>query len=223
MSDPRASEAFARTVAFKSYVGYTIRPSYAAHVALGILPATDPAACVGNDGACTTTFKNFLARRILWDEALSKACADWCRDHENGLCVAIVGADHVKYGCGAPARLARSLPNGLGDLATVLLNERPADTKGDAVGGVERGAAPFAFDSFAADRSVPRGADGLVGFRNYVLQLRFAPNPEVDDWVGNERDRGRGPELVAEASAARQTVAGSAVLPLADFLLFSEA
>ena len=223
VSDPKASEAFARTVAFKSYVGYTIRPSYAAHVALGILPATDPSACVGNDGACTTTFKNFLARRILWDEALSKACADWCRDHENGLCVAIVGADHVKYGCGAPARLARSLPNGLGDLATVLLNERPADTKGDAVGGVERGAAPFAFDSFAADRSVPRGADGLVGFRNYVLQLRFAPNPEVDDWVGNERDRGRGPELVAEASAARQTVAGSAVLPLADFLLFSEA
>ena len=223
VSDPKASEAFARTVAFKSYVGYTIRPSYAAHVALGILPATDPSACVGNDGACTTTFKNFLARRILWDEALSKACADWCRDHEDGLCVAIVGADHVKYGCGAPARLARSLPNGLGDLATVLLNERPADTKGDAVGGVERGAAPFAFDSFAADRSVPRGADGLVGFRNYVLQLRFAPDPAVDDWVGNERDRGRGPELVAEASAARQTVAGSAVLPLADFLLFSEA
>ena len=75
--------------------------------------------------------------------------------------------------------IARSLPNGLGDLATVLLNERPADTKGDAVGGVERGAAPFAFDSFAADRSVPRGADGLVGFRNYVLQLRFAPDPAV--------------------------------------------
>ena len=104
VSDPKASEAFARTVAFKSYVGYTIRPSYAAHVALGILPATDPSACVGNDGACTTTFKNFLARRILWDEALSKACADWCRDHEDSLCVAIVGADHVKYGCGAPAR-----------------------------------------------------------------------------------------------------------------------
>ena len=58
---------------------------------------------------------------------------------------------------------------------------------------------------------------------NYVLQLRFAPDPSVDDWVGNERDRGRGPELVAEASAARQTVAGSAVLPLADYLLFSEA
>ena len=98
--------------------------------------------------------------------------------------------------------------------------ERRAD--GGAIGGVERGAAPFAFDSFAADRSVPRGADGLVGFRNYVLQLRFAPDPAVDDWVGNERDRGRGPELVAEASAARQTVAGSAVLPLADFLLFSD-
>ena len=49
VSDPKASEAFARTVAFKSYVGYTIRPSYAAHVALGILPATDPSACVGND------------------------------------------------------------------------------------------------------------------------------------------------------------------------------
>ena len=56
-----------------------------------------------------------------------------------------------------------------------------------------------------------------------MLQLRFAPDPAVDDWVGNERDRGRGPELVAEASAARQTVAGSAVLPLADYLLFSEA
>ena len=70
---------------------------------------------------------------------------------------------------------------------------------------------------------MPRGADGLVGFRNYVLQLRFAPNPEVDDWVGNERDRGRGPELVAEASAARQTTPGSAVLPLADFLLSEDA
>lgn len=216
-------------MAFKSYVGYTIRPSYVAHVALGILPATDPAACVGNDGACTTTFKNFLARRILWDEALSKACADWCTRNPAGLCVAIVGADHVKYGCGAPARLARSLPDGLGDLATVLLNERQADTKGDAVGGVERGGGDYSrpggrvdFDSYAADKRVPRGTDGLVGFRNYVLQLQFAPNPAVDDWVGNERDRGRGPELVAEASAARQTRAGSAVLPLADYLLISE-
>ena len=41
--------------------------------------------------------------------------------------------------------------------------------------------------------------------------------------ASSTRHRGRGPELVAEASAARQTVAGSAVLPLADFLLFSEA
>ena len=57
MSDPRASEAFARTVAFKSYVGYTIRPSYAAHVALGILPATDPSACVGKRPVWKSNFR----------------------------------------------------------------------------------------------------------------------------------------------------------------------
>jgi hypothetical protein len=43
--------------------------------------------------------------------------------------------------------------------------------------------------------------------------------PAVDDWVGNEVDRGKGPELIADAAAAAQARPGSAVLPVADYLV----
>ena len=227
--DPAAFGAFSKTVAFKSYVGYTIRPSYALHVDLGILPATPPGACVGTDGSCTTSFKNFLANRVLWDEAMAAVLQRWLADHPDGLAVGVVGADHVKYGCGAANRLARAIPGDLGPdaVATVLLNPRPSDTRGDAVGGVERGggalprtaAGRVDYDSLAGSRAVERGADGLVNFAEYTLQLRYAPVPAVDDWVGNEVDRGKGPDLIREAAAVAQARPGSAVLPVADFLV----
>ena len=228
LPDPQGFAAFAKTVAFKSYVGYAIRPSYALHVELGILPATATSECVGNDASCTTSFKNFLANRVLWDEAMASVMETWLASKPGGLAVGVVGADHVKFGCGAANRLARRLPGAarVDDVATVLLNPRPSDTRGDETGGVERGGAPLPrrggrvdYDSLAGSRDVARGGDGLVNFAEYTLQLRFAPVPAVDDWVGNEVDRGKGPELIADAAAAAQARPGSAVLPVADYLV----
>ncbi|KAH8062266.1 hypothetical protein JL722_3180 [Aureococcus anophagefferens] len=195
LPDPQGFAAFAKTVAFKSYVGYAIRPSYALHVELGILPATTTSECVGNDASCTTSFKNFLANRVLWDEAMASVMETRLASKPGGLAVGVVGADHVKFGCGAANRLARRLPGAarVDDVATVLLNPRPSDTRGDETGGVERGGAPLPrrggrvdYDSLAGSRDVARGGDGLVNFAEYTLQLRFAPVPAVDDWVGNE-------------------------------------
>ena len=50
----------------------------------------------------------------------------------------------------------------------MLLNERPADTKGDAVGGVERGCGAVRLRQLRRGPSRCRAAPRLVGFRNYV-------------------------------------------------------
>ncbi|KAH8058479.1 hypothetical protein JL721_9500 [Aureococcus anophagefferens] len=221
LPDPQGFAAFAKTVAFKSYVGYAIRPSYALHVELGILPATTTSECVGNDASCTTSFKNFLANRVLWDEAMASVMETWLASKPGGLAVGVVGADHVKFGCGAANRLARRLPGAarVDDVATVLLN--PRRRHGGETGGVSGRRLPrrgrVDYDSLAGSRDVARGGDGLVNFAEYTLQLRSAPVPAVDDWVGNEVDRGKGPELIADAAAAAQARPGSAVLPVADY------
>ncbi|KAH8098322.1 hypothetical protein JL720_1261 [Aureococcus anophagefferens] len=99
----------------------------------------------------------------------------------------------------------------------------PARAQPATTGGVERGGAPLPrrgrvdYDSLAGSRDVARGGDGLVNFAEYTLQLRRA-RAAVDDWVGNEVDAAR-PELIADAAAAAQARPGSAVLPVADYLV----
>lgn len=138
-------------------------------------------------------FGNYLSGRLLWDEAMASAAASWCKAHPRGLLLGLVGSDHVKFGCGVAGRCARQL-GGMGAVTTVLLNPTAADTT-DA----------------ALVRSPTRGSDGRIEFTDYALQLPF-----TDLMSSAATDR-------AAAFAAAQTRSpSSAVLGLADFLLFSK-
>lgn len=122
---PEGFGQYSRTIAFKEYTDYVIRPSYALHARMGILRRT----VTGQTLDADMPFRNFLSGRLLWDEAMGSAAANWVRDHPTGLLVGMIGSDHVKFGCGAAGRCARALKQGgLGGVRTVLLNPTCADT-----------------------------------------------------------------------------------------------
>ena len=134
---------------------------------------------------------------------MASASAAWCADHPKGVFVGLVGADHVKFGCGVPARCARQLPGGLASTASVILNPRPIDTRSEANVLGER---PKGF----------RGPDGRVSFTDFTLQIRYAP--VTGD--GGPPIIGSAPGDTTAAAAQQQARAGSSVLSLADYLVF---
>lgn len=52
-----------------------IRPSYALHARMGILKQTVTGQTLQED----MPFRNFLSGRLLWDEAMGSAAAEWVR------------------------------------------------------------------------------------------------------------------------------------------------
>ena len=198
ITDRNGFASFASTVAFKEYVAYIIQPSYTMHQRMGILKRTITGQTLDED----MTFRNFFSGRILWDEAMASASAAWCEANPTGLLIGLVGSDHVKFGCGVPARCARQLPGGLATTAAVLLNPRPIDTRD--------GQAP------PAPTNGLKGADGKYNIEDYVLQLRFAP--VAGD--GGPPVIGSAPSDVEKAAQQRQARNGQSVLPLADYIMF---
>ena len=122
LPDSEGFAAFASTTAFKEYVAYIIKPSYAMHQRMGILRNTVSGQTLAED----MSFRNFYSGRILWDEAMASASAEWCVQHPKGLMLGLVGSDHVKFGCGVPARCARQLGGGLTAVRSLMLNPRAA-------------------------------------------------------------------------------------------------
>ena len=152
------------------------------------------------------SFRNFFSARILWDESMASGAAAWCDDHPDGLLVGLVGGDHVKFGCGVAGRCARALGS-IDTVSTVMLNPQSSDTAADPTDG-------RASPSVRRDR---RGSDGRVNFGEYTLQLRFSPVPGD----GGAPIIGARPEDRKQATKVAQVRDGGAVLPLADFLVFS--
>lgn len=192
--DAQGFSSFGGTAAFETYVSSTVRPSYETQP-MRISRRTPD----GQQLELDIPFPNFFLGRLLWDEAMASAAAAWCTAHPRGLLVGLLGTEHVKFGCGVPGRCGRQI-GGIGAVATVLLNPTAADTTD---------AAPLA----RALRS-----DGRVDFAGYTLQLRFAAAdgdgaPPVLDAAASDR--------VAAFAAAQTHSPSSAVLGLADFLLFS--
>jgi len=105
VKDRAGFAAFSSTTAFKEYVAYTILPSYAQHKEMGILKSTITGQHLEQD----MPLANFLAGRLLWDECMAHSAARWASANPGGLVVGLVGSDHVKFGCGVPARCARIL------------------------------------------------------------------------------------------------------------------
>lgn len=204
--DAEGFGSFAGTTAFKEYVAYVLQPSYATHKRMGILRSTITGQTLEQD----MSFRNFFSGRVLWDEAMATTAAAWCKQNSRGMFIGLVGADHVKFGCGVPGRCARQLGTaGLASSATIMLNPGVPDTRRDAL-----------FDGQTPQKPRPlRGADGQVDFSEFVLQLRFYPvagdnGPPI--FGAKPEDR----QLAFDAAQTRD--ANCAALPLADFLMFSK-
>lgn len=194
--DREGFAAFSATRAFREYVGYVVRPSYDMHAQMGILRNT----ITGQQLAEDMTFRNFYSGRILWDEAMSSRSAKWLNENPDGLLIGLIGSDHVKFGCGVPARCARQIGS-RSAVATVMLNPGVIDTS----------------DNFRAN--VPTRGGGMATFEDFTLQLRFSPV----SGDGGPPMAGAAPDDRQKAFAMSQTRdANDAVLSLADFLIFSK-
>lgn len=81
--------------------------------------------------ATAAPFANQYCGRLLWDESMAARAADWVEAHRDldPTLVVLAGAEHVTFGCGAPARCARRLDRATGKTAakSVLLNPKPDD------------------------------------------------------------------------------------------------
>ncbi|GMH60302.1 hypothetical protein TL16_g03021, partial [Triparma laevis f. inornata] len=115
---------FGNTTAFKEYVSYVILPSYNCHAEMGILKQTITGQVLEQD----MTFKNFYSGRMLWDISMASVSSAWTSANPSGLFVGVIGADHVKFGCGVPNRYAFSTGMDLDSVKSVILNPSAVDT-----------------------------------------------------------------------------------------------
>ena len=197
--DGAGFERFGRTRAFDAYVAYTLRPPYAMMKKVGAKMTAS------TTSEREMSFGNFLARQSLRDEAMASASAAWLTRHPNGRLVGLVGGNHVKFGCGVPARTARMLPGGLEVVSSVLLNPTPASTFID----------PWSLrvcDRTAVAHEACMRND--IEVQNYVLQVPYAAARAGASGGSIQRDRD-------EAASAMQAKRGSSVLALADYVIFS--
>lgn len=105
-------------------MNYVIRPSYELHQNMGLLKRTMAGELLEEE----MPFRNFLSGRLLWDEAMATAAYRWTKDNPGGLLVGLVGADHVKFRNGIPARYSRMAGENA-DCISVMLNPTPVDTR----------------------------------------------------------------------------------------------
>ncbi|EKX45648.1 hypothetical protein GUITHDRAFT_152654 [Guillardia theta CCMP2712] len=97
--DPNGFVQESLSKTFPSYVRSVLKPSFDAHVNMGIY---------NNDAK---TFQNFVANRILWDETMASAAAKFLLKNPDVQLVGLVGGDHVKTNHGIPAKIDRILRN----------------------------------------------------------------------------------------------------------------
>ena len=197
-------ERFGSTRAFDKYVDYTLRPPYALMERVGMKMTAS------TDVQRTMTFNNFLARQSLRDEAMASASAAWLTRNPGGVLLGLVGTNHIKFGCGIPARTARMLPGGLDVVTSVLLNPTPANTFVDPMN-------LRACDKTAVVNEACVRND--IEVQNYVLQVPL-PFATTQGASGAER-RSESSENEAAPVTQAQIKKGSSVLALSDYMIFS--
>jgi len=103
IKDPIGFADFTKTLEFKTYTDYVIKPSFELHQRLGLLQYT----MMGEQMESEMTFGRFLSGRLIHDEGMASSAFSWCADNPQGLLVGLVGADHVKFENGVPGRFSR--------------------------------------------------------------------------------------------------------------------
>ena len=203
-------DTFGSTRAFDAYLEYTLRPPYA------LMSKVGARMTASTNAQRSMSFANFVARQAVRDETMASASASWLRDHPDGLLVGLVGTNHVKFGCGVPARTARMLPGGLDAVTSVLLNPTPANTFVDP-----SDLRPCGRRAVANEACVRND----IELQNYVLQVPFASTGGLgvdgtrQPWLGRQLTPA---QVELEAVSAMQARRGSSsVLALSDFIMFS--
>jgi len=128
ISDPAGFAQFASYPYFKTYVDYTIGPSYDLHRSMGILRTTITGLRLDED----MSFSRFFSGRILWDEGMASNAYKWTKANQGGLMVGLVGADHVKFEGGITGRFQRMAKDQPLDSISVILNPTLTDTRPSA-------------------------------------------------------------------------------------------
>ena len=124
IKDPIGFGDFANSPQFRTYVDYVLEPSYEIHRNLGLLKYT----ISGEQLDSEMPFRNFLAARILWDEGMATVAHSWVSE-TGGLLIGLVGADHVKFQNGIPARFSRLSANSSFDCTSLVINPTLIDTR----------------------------------------------------------------------------------------------
>lgn len=126
IGDPRSFASFMVPRSFATYVDYVIAPSYDLHRDMGLLQYTSTGQ--KREGG-ELSFRNFLSGRMLWDASMAYQAYQWTSAHPDGLLVGLVGADHVKYQQGIPARYRALSSKQRMQCVSVLLNPTLIDTR----------------------------------------------------------------------------------------------
>jgi hypothetical protein len=180
INDPIGFGNFAKTRQFQAYVDYVIEPSYEMHRNLGLLKYT----IAGEQLDSEMPFRNFLSGRILWDEGMATVAHSWVAE-TGGLLVGLVGADHVKFQCGIPARFARLSANSSFDCTTMVINptlidSRPSGSVSNLIGSDSSNAPELItlqlrylkddVDSSNSEmRLNPENTGGVLPFADYIV------------------------------------------------------
>lgn len=193
--DREGYDKFGGTRAFQEYVEFTLRRPFRLQKKLGL--------------QTPDTYQYFLDRQALRDEAMASISAAWLEKNPHGLLVGLIGGNHIKFGCGVPARVARMLSSdrGLEGVASVLINPTPFDTEAD----LRRcdGAA-----AAVADETCLRNK---IEVQNYVLQLGFAGSESRT--LPNLTKGSKRLDNLKEAEIIMQAKKGSSVLALSDYVI----
>uniref|UniRef100_A0A7S0F650 Haem-binding uptake Tiki superfamily ChaN domain-containing protein n=1 Tax=Craspedostauros australis TaxID=1486917 RepID=A0A7S0F650_9STRA len=190
ITDRQGFASFAQSRQFSTYVNYVIAPSYDIHEKLGLLQYT----MTGEKMDEPLSFRNFLSGRILWDEAMASRAHTWVSDNPNGLLIGLVGADHVKFLNGIPARYSRIAKNkaidvtsnnaGVQDSVAVIINPTLIDSRPSGsvvnVDGSDSSQTPDRItlqlrylkdgvDASSEARRLPESTGGVMPFANYIV------------------------------------------------------
>jgi uncharacterized iron-regulated protein len=232
--DPEGFSAFGSTLAYRSFVSYTLQPPYQLQQRIALGKRSN------NNSNVAVSFSNFVARQMLRDEAMAAAAAGWLSQHPDGMLVGCVGINHATFGCGVPGRLERMLASsdpskvsarrrrrGTSEsnrhkmVASVLINPEPLNTGTELKICKIKGRPPTEEedddDDTASQIFVPNKGNQVciensLELQNYALQIEYIT--PSDNLLGRRR-------AMKEASAALQAGKRETALGLSDYLVFS--
>lgn len=211
--------AFGKTLAYESFVNYTLKPPYR------LQQRTDKQ----RNRPTAISFSNFVTRQMLRDEGMASAAFGWLSKNLNGILVGCVGINHATFGCGVQGRLEQKLSllgetksnkNSQRMVASVLINPDPLNTGTELKICQREGRPPTEDDDGDTPASqifVPNTINQIcienrVEVQNYALQLEYlsSSNTIQERMAATE-----------EATLTFQARKGETVLGLSDYLIFS--